>query len=373
MKNHLFVTLMLTTANLSSFATVEPTEADSVMVDRGVKLERYVSQEDKLSIKPSFSAVSPSGHKLFYQITNAKKKRVSVIDSCGSSNAKLKGDLIIPATVNNGGTTYSVTAVGATAFMLVEGNGGLTSVDISEGVESIGDEAFCQNKTITRVSLPNSLSSLGYYSFGECGLTELVVPGEKLRKITERAFGAGNSLVNVVIKEGVTEIEENAICCSQRATNVRIELPSTISKIHLFAISGSLNGYNKLIIYREKPLKISEVVDYYYESVVEYGIRVENFYVYVPSGCAEAYRNHEDWSHAKAILEIPTDIEESEVVDESNFYSANGILYSKEPVIYSVYDMVGRCLYAGNKKELSLPKGLYIVKTVDKAEKVMVR
>lgn len=372
MKNHLFVTIMLATASLSSFATVEPTAADSATVDRGTI--RKLSDDDKLSVNPGFSAVSPSGHKLFFRMINKKQKWVEVVDSCASYNAKLAGDLIIPATVNYGGTTYSVTSVGATAFMLVGGDEKkLQSVDIQEGVGTIGVAAFNGNSHLTSVNLPNSLKEIGECAFGGCDIHDLVVPGEHLSTIKQWSFSYP---ANVIVKEGIKTIEEGAIILSQESDYVRVELPSTIRTIKDGGISG--NGSFSwqtlvLVMHKEKPIDMCYHYDYQ-PGQQFYGINpLEKFIVYVPAGCAEAYRNHKDWSLAKAILEIGTDIEDSEAVVESKFYSVNGLLYSKELVSYSVYNISGQCVYSGNKQELSLPQGFYIIKTDNYTEKILIR
>lgn len=382
MKNHLFVTLMLATASLSSFATVESAVADSMVFDKGTA-RTFMRDSEKIYMKPDFSAISPSGHVLYYRIIKNKENAVEVVDSMGMSNVKLIGDLIIPSTVKNAGTTYNVTSIGSTAFLrtendLINNHDGIYSVVFPEGIESIGRGAFCDNRYITKIVLPNSLRSIGDNAFFGCSIRDLEVPGENLKTISKYAFYACG-IVNLVVKEGVEVIESYAISLSQGQgeKNIRVELPESIRVIEEWAIDGSNLDFQvkELIMHRKKPCVIAYAEELYGgETIINYAVTpFEQFSVIVPEGCAEAYRNYEYWGDAKNIEEMPTGIEESETVTESNFYSANGIIYSKEPVFYSVYDMVGRCLYAGNKKELSLPKGLYIVKTVDKAEKVMVR
>ena len=55
------------------------------------------------------------------------------------SNGSYSGAVAIPASVEYGGTTYSVTSIGNYAFYWCIG---LTSVTIPEGVTSIGNYAF---------------------------------------------------------------------------------------------------------------------------------------------------------------------------------------------------------------------------------------
>ncbi len=62
----------------------------------------------------------------------------------------IAGELIIPATVNNGGNTFSVTSIVANAF---QNNTGLTSVTIPSSITSIGDFAFSNCSGLTAVTV----------------------------------------------------------------------------------------------------------------------------------------------------------------------------------------------------------------------------
>ena len=66
----------------------------------------------------------------------------------------------------------SVTSIGYYAF---SGCSGLTSVTIGNSVTSIGSWAFEGCSGLTSITIPNSVTSIGYYAFSQCpSLTELV-------------------------------------------------------------------------------------------------------------------------------------------------------------------------------------------------------
>ena len=84
------------------------------------------------------------------------------------------GTVTIPATVTCAGTTYSVTAIGGTAFW---DSSGLTSVDIPNSVTSIDSSAFSDCSGLTSIDIPNSVTSIGYGAFEDCtGLTSINIP-----------------------------------------------------------------------------------------------------------------------------------------------------------------------------------------------------
>ena len=64
----------------------------------------------------------------------------------------------IPASVTYSGTTYSVTSIGAYAFLNCSG---LTSVTIPNSVTSIGYSAFEGCSSLTSVTIGNSVTSIG--------------------------------------------------------------------------------------------------------------------------------------------------------------------------------------------------------------------
>lgn len=59
-----------------------------------------------------FSAVSPSGHTLYYSIDYSYYGNYVTV----TSSDWISGDLVIPSSVTHNGTTYYVEAIGAYAF-----------------------------------------------------------------------------------------------------------------------------------------------------------------------------------------------------------------------------------------------------------------
>ena len=128
----------------------------------------------KVSYAYDFTAVSPSGHTLRYEILDENNRTVAVTSLYAQS-----GDVIIPSSVTDGNTTYTVTSIVQFSEEVV-GRGyfqSLTSVTIPNTVTSIGSYAFYFCSGLTSVSIPNSVTSIGEGAFHGCGgLTSITIP-----------------------------------------------------------------------------------------------------------------------------------------------------------------------------------------------------
>ena len=87
----------------------------------------------------------------------------------------------------------------------------LTSIEIPEGVTSIGFKAFMNCSSLTSVTIPSSITSIGASAFSSCrSLTSITIPSGVTR-IEESAFASCNSLTSITLPEGVTSIGESAL------------------------------------------------------------------------------------------------------------------------------------------------------------------
>ena len=78
----------------------------------------------------------------------------------------------------------------------------IRSVDIPQGVTSIGDHAFQECYTLEEVTIPQSVTSIGDVAFGSCKLTTLSL-GENVETIGGGAFFRCSSLSNITIPKKV--------------------------------------------------------------------------------------------------------------------------------------------------------------------------
>lgn len=148
--------------------------------------------------------------------------------------------LSIPSTFNYYGTNYKVVGIGDHAFST---RTALTKITIPEGVTSIGDRAFYICSGLTEVRLPNTLKTIGKEAFYNTGkLASITIP-EGVTNIGEKAFNLSGlysitipgsvkemadvfseckRLERVSISEGVTEISEKAFNGCELLTSITI-------------------------------------------------------------------------------------------------------------------------------------------------------
>ncbi len=112
----------------------------------------------------------------------------------------------------------------------------IKTVQIEQGVTSIGDYAFDGCYSLTSVTLPESVTRIGDRAFLGCSsLTSVTLP-ENVTSIGDYAFDGCYSLISVTIPEGVTSIGSEAFFgCSSLAT---VTIPQSVTSIGEWAFHG---------------------------------------------------------------------------------------------------------------------------------------
>ena len=153
-----------------------------------------------------------------------------------------EGDIIIPKTVVSNRASYLVTSIGKNAFFDCKS---LTSITLPNSIKSIGFGAFMSCESLTSITIPNSVKSIGKDAFNGCssltaievakgntmydsrencnalihtatntlirGCQNTTIPNS-VTTIGKKAFHDCHSLKSIIIPKSVTTIEENAFC-----------------------------------------------------------------------------------------------------------------------------------------------------------------
>ncbi len=133
---------------------------------------------------------------LNYEITSTTPNEVEI------TGGTFTNPLIIPETVTNNATLFTVKTIRSDAFR----NTNLTSVSIPNSVTLIGRSAFRDNQ-LTNVTIPNSVITIGNDAFRGNQLTSIIIP-DSVTTLQIFAFG-DNQLTSVRLGNSVSTIERD--------------------------------------------------------------------------------------------------------------------------------------------------------------------
>ena len=176
------------------------------------------------------------GKTLYYNITSDNTVEVTCYSNFINYNNYVSGDVVIPSSVTNNGTTYSVTSIGNYAFYYCSG---LTSVTFPNSVTSIGNSAFYNCSSLTSITIPNSITSIGDSAFRSCSsLTTL-----NFNAVNCNDFASGNGhqfyscpLANINFGDSVQRIPANF--AENKSDLISISIPDNITEIGNRAFQG---------------------------------------------------------------------------------------------------------------------------------------
>ena len=127
----------------------------------------------------------------------------------------------------------SVTSIGDSAFY---GCDSLSEIVIPSSVTSIGDSAFYGCRSLSGIVIPSSVTSIGDYAFSDCRSLSEIVIHSCVNSIGDSAFSGCRSLSEIVIHSCVNSIGNSAFHGCNSLSGIVI--PSSVTSIGDWAFSG---------------------------------------------------------------------------------------------------------------------------------------
>jgi len=245
----------------------------------------------------------------------------------------------IPATVMNGATTYTVTAL---ANYALQNKPSLTSVTLPETVKKIGAHAL-RDTGITSMLIPNSVDTIGGFAFYGCTALTSVELGNGVKFIDMYTFNDCSNLQTVKIGTGMIKMDYVFADCPllTDVTCLAVTPPQ---------LNGTFGGTT--------PIATATLS--------------------VPSGSVSAYQGASTWENFGTIQAV-TPIAVHAVLEPSvALYSGKGsvLLTSDTATPVAVYTLTGGKVYenmhTAGTSHIALPQGVYLVKVGATQEKVVV-
>ena len=201
-------------------------------------------------------SVTSIGNSAFYECSGLTSVTIGNSVTSIGEDAFAHCDGLTSVTLGN-----SVTSIGYMAFVSCDG---LTSITIPNSVTSIGYKAFSYCSGLTSITIPNSVIEIGSAMFYGCKSLKSVVLSENMTSLPQSDMGEGffedcASLTSITIPNSVTSIGSNAFRnCSGL---ISVTIGSGVTSIEGGAFSGC-----RILISVTIPESVTSIGGYAFEN-----------------------------------------------------------------------------------------------------------
>lgn len=254
----------------------------------------------------------------------------------------------------------------------------ITSVSIPNTVTTIGKRAFSGCTSLTSVIIPNSVTKIEFGAFAGCtGLTSVTIPNS-VTSIGASAFNSCTHLTSVTIGNSVTSIGDYAFNYCSGLNSITI--PNSLTDMG-YAVFQGCSGLTKVVSEMENPcelrnLQIAGIPDVFGDYTYQ------NATLYIPQGTIDKYEAMDGWKRFEHIVEgIPTGVDHmslnNNIQAHDGIISISGLGDSERIAIYQIDGKMvatAKAYNGGASVATNINKGTaFIVKIGDKAVKVMMK
>lgn len=276
----------------------------------------------------------------------------------------------------------TVTYIGRSSFTMCDT---LESINLPRTLKFIGGSAFHGNQKMAgKAVFDDGLTSLGASAFNSTAITEVEIPGT-CRVVSKSAFYNCRQVTSIILHEGITRLMETAFL-NCKATEIVIPNSVTTMNAQVFAgntaaktlVIGSgvtsfdSNPFGSCAALTSVTCLGSTPPSYLPVYETRYPLFpaavYQNATLYVPDEAKNAYREAAGWKNFTNLISVG--IEEVKRAEAMIERIPGGVRVSGHDVI-EIYSANGLCVYKGNAGEISLPTGnLYIVKVGSEIRKL---
>lgn len=194
-------------------------------------------------------------------LSEANKTCATKSGTSSTPGNNITGELIIPQTISDGTSEYTVDNIGTYSFY----KNSLTKVTLPTTLNYIGSSAFGNCRTLTEINMPETLGSIDSYAFQYCKALEHIDIPNGVTSIGRSAFSDCSNLGPVTLPNTVISIGAWAFSYCYKLTTINLGTSVKTIGDKVFAYSDIED-----VIFPPSVTSIGEYPFYYVETLKKY-------------------------------------------------------------------------------------------------------